>query len=82
MKKLLYILPMIVFGYATAQTGKQPVGVAPVKDSMSVNRQLQKESDMKTMDAVKTKDHEKIVPTKPKNASKKDTTKVKKRVQH
>jgi alpha-L-arabinofuranosidase len=83
MKKLVYIFLMIVFGYAQAQDDKQPVSVTSSKDTTSVNRQLQKESDMKTMDAVKTQDHEKPVPKKPKNAAKnKDTTKVKKRAQH
>ena len=59
---------------------EKPVMAVSNKDTTSVNRQLQKEADMKTMDAVKTNDHESAV--KPKNASKtKDTTKVKKRAQ-
>jgi hypothetical protein len=78
MKKLLYTLPLLAAGLITAQNGK-PAMVMSSKDTTSVNRQLQQESDMKTMDAVKTNDHEKPV-LKPKNASKaKDTTKVKKR---
>jgi len=64
----------------SAQVEPQPVA-SPEKDTTSVNRQLQKESDMKTMDAVKTQDHSKPLP-KPKKTSKhKNTAKAKKRVQ-
>ncbi len=80
MKMLLYTLPMLAAGVVSAQNDKTPVMSAD-KDTTSVNRQIQKESDLKTMDAVKTQDHEKPVP-KPKNVLKaKDTTKVKKRAQ-
>jgi hypothetical protein len=77
MRHLFYIAALGFFGLVSAQNENQPVAT-PNKDTTSVNRQLQKEADMKTMDAVKTQDHEKPV-LKPKNASKKDTTKVKKR---
>lgn len=80
MRKLLYILTMFSAMNLSAQIEKQQAVIAG-KDTTTVNRQLQKDSDLKTMDAVKTQDHGKSVP-KPKNASKsKDTTKVKKRAQ-
>jgi len=49
-----------------------PQPVSPRQpDSLSSNRQLEKQSDMKTMDAVKTQDHVKVTTKKGKDATKK-----------
>jgi len=77
MKRLIYIAILGCLGTVSAQVENQPV-TPPNTDTTSVNRQIQKEADLKTMDAVKTQDHPKPV-LKPKKASSKDTTKVKKR---
>ena len=86
MKKLFYTVMMLVtFSLVSAQTEqKQPMSAASQKDTTSVNRQIQQESDLKTMDAVKTQDHEKTVPkVKAENATrvKKDSTKLKRNTQ-
>lgn len=78
MKKLIYIgVALMAFGSLSAQTDPktpdQPVTTKPLQDSVTTNRQIQKESDMKTMDAVKTQDHPKVTPE-----IKKDTVKAKK----
>lgn len=84
MKKLIYIgIAMMAFGNLSAQTDPktpdQPVTTKPLQDSVTTNQQIQKESDMKTMDAVKTQDHPKVTPqvkndtvkTKPKKSTRK-----------
>jgi hypothetical protein len=63
-KIICSILALAAFSALSAQTDpkstmpERPAGNTP--DSVSSNRQLQKQSDMKTMDAVKTQDHPKI----------------------
>lgn len=82
MKKFVYIgIALMAFWNLSAQTDPktpdQPVTTKPLRDSVTTNRQIQKESDMKTMDAVKTQDHPKITPqvkkdslkTKPKKST-------------
>lgn len=86
MKKLFYTgIMLTAFSFASAQTEqKQLMSTAPQKDTTTVNRQLQKESDLKTMDAVKTQDHEKPVPKAKANdtsKTRKDATKVKRHAQ-
>lgn len=66
MKKLILTLSLLLsFGFMSAQTDpKEPQPVKPPmpqKDTMSTNTQIQKESDLKTMDAVKTQNHPKTI---------------------
>jgi len=81
MKKLFFtILTVMTFGYASAQADPQkadkPLTTQPQKDSVSTAKEVEKETDLKTMDAVKTKDHPKT--TKKDNTStKKDTVRTK-----
>jgi hypothetical protein len=70
MKKLIIsAAAILVFGSAFAQSDsktpaqQKPSEPMPVADSTSTNSQIRKESDIKTMDAVKTDDHPKITPT-------------------
>jgi hypothetical protein len=81
MNKLLILSAMLTFGMASAQTEQntipaKPIDTKPQKDTISANERVQKESDPKTMDAVKTQDHKKVTP-KPKTTAK-DTVKTKK----
>ncbi len=66
MKKVFLTLSaLFIFGAVSAQTDPKstmpahPVQTQPQKDTMTSNKQLKKDSDMKTMDAVKTQDHKK-----------------------
>lgn len=57
----------LAIGFASAQTDpkspppspEKPADTKPQGDTISTNTQIRKESDLKTMDAVKTKDHTK-----------------------
>ncbi|RZJ34443.1 MAG: hypothetical protein EOO51_09550 [Flavobacterium sp.] len=57
----------LAFNVALAQVDSKPpvtdapVTVNPKGDTLSANRQVQKQTDLQTMDAVKT-DHEKVTP--------------------
>ncbi|HLA56669.1 MAG TPA: hypothetical protein VK623_11240 [Flavobacterium sp.] len=79
MKRIIITLAVFfTIGYASAQTDPKttpPGNKQP--DTTATNTQLKKETDLKTMDAVKTQDHEKITP-KPKGTTK-DTVKTRKR---
>jgi len=76
--KMKWIIGMMMFASVslTAQTDpKTPVQdkpPMPANDTTSVNTQVQKESDLKTMDAVKTQDHPKVTPKKDSTATRKD----------
>ena len=76
--KIFTFMTLAVFSAVSAQTEQQSN-----KDTTSVNRQISKEPDPKTLDAVKVTERESAA-TKPKHASKtkdtttKDTTRVKK----
>ena len=82
MKKQVFIaFALLSFGIASAQTDPEmpkPVTVKPQPDSITSNQQIQKEADLKTMDAVKTQDHpkpvKKQVAEETKNTKYKDST--------
>ena len=75
MKKILMIVSLFTLGAVCGQNDSKstmpnkPIETKPQQDSMTSNMQISKESDMKTMDAVKTQEHNKITP-KPKKAAK------------
>jgi hypothetical protein len=75
---ILSLAAFFTIGYATGQTDpKIPPPGNQQPDTTSTNTQLKKETDLKTMDAVKTQDHKKITP-EPKSTTK-DTVKTRKR---
>jgi len=82
MKKQIFIaFALLSFGIASAQTDPEkpkPVTVNVQRDSITSNQQIQKEADLKTMDAVKTQDHAKPVKKQlaeeKKNIKSKDST--------
>lgn len=64
MKSIQTYLLLAIGSCAMAQVNPPADGPPPMpqRDTTSVNTQLQKESDLKTMDAVKTREHEKVTP--------------------
>ena len=70
MKNLLLIsIVSLISGFASAQTdtkippaSEKPAVVKVQADTISTNQELQNESDLKTMDAVKTQNHPKTTP--------------------
>jgi hypothetical protein len=79
MKNLIFMASaLFTFGVASAQTDpKSTIPEKPIQtkqaDTTSTNTQIEKQSDLKTMDAVKTQDHPK---TTRKETTTKDTIKT------
>ena len=68
MRKVLFIIALLVTGFASAQTENpvpiqdMPANVNKKGDTITTNQQIRKETDLQTMDAVKTQDHVKTTP--------------------